>query len=64
MVRYGFQNFCFWNRFVTEMLRTMYGMSRELLLDVLYGIYKNWTFWTKSRLFPRLSMAEFMAGND
>ena len=21
------------------------------MLDVLCGIYKNWTFWTKSRLF-------------
>ena len=33
------------------------------VLDVLWGIYKNWTFWTKSRLILRPSMAGFMAGN-
>ena len=30
MVRSGFQNFCFWNLFVTEMLGAAYGLSREL----------------------------------
>ena len=30
MVRSGFHNFCFQNRFVTEMLGSAYGMSREL----------------------------------
>ena len=30
MVRSGFQNFCFRNWFVTEMLGTAYGMRREL----------------------------------
>ena len=30
MVCYGFQNFCFRNRSVTEMLGTEYGMRREL----------------------------------
>ena len=33
------------------------------MLDVLYGIEKSWTFWTKSRLFMRLSMVGFMAEN-
>ena len=33
------------------------------VLDVFCGIYKNLTFWTKSRLFLRPSMAGFMAGN-
>ena len=33
------------------------------MLDVLCGSYKNWTFWTKSRLFARPSMTGFMAGN-
>ena len=30
MVRSRFQNFCFWNRFVFEMLGAAYGLSREL----------------------------------
>ena len=63
MVRSGFWNFCFWNWFVIEMLGTTYGLSRELCFDVLCGIYKNWTFWTKSLLFLRPSMTEFMARN-
>ena len=29
MVRSGFRNFCFWNRFVTEMLGTACGLNRE-----------------------------------
>ena len=64
MVRSGFRNLCFRNRFVTKMLGTAYGQSRDIMLDVLCGNYKKWTFWTKSRLFPRPSMAGFMAGND
>ena len=35
----------------------------DCMLDVLYGIDKSWTFWTKSKLFPRPSMARFMVGN-
>ena len=34
------------------------------MLDVLCSIDKRWTFWTKSRLFSRLSMTGFIAGND
>ena len=30
MVRSGFRNFCFRDLFVTEMLGTEYGLSREL----------------------------------
>ena len=30
MVRSGFQNFCFGNRFVTEMLGAVYDLSKEL----------------------------------
>ena len=30
MVRSGFRNFCFWNRFVSEMIGVVYGLSREL----------------------------------
>ena len=30
MVRSEFRNFCFWNRFVFEMLGAAYGLSREL----------------------------------
>ena len=41
MVRSSFQNFCFRNRFVTEMLRTAYDMSRELRVGCLCGIYKK-----------------------
>ena len=63
MVLCSFRNFCFWNWFVTETLGAAYGLSRECVLDVLCGSYKNWTFWTKSGLFLRLSMAGFMAGN-
>ena len=33
MVRSGFQNFYFRNRFVTKMLETAYGMSRELRVE-------------------------------
>ena len=33
------------------------------MLDVLCGIDKSWTFWTKSILFLRPSMVEFMAEN-
>ena len=38
MVRYGFQNFCFRNRFVSEMLGAAYGVSKELHVEgfVLY----------------------------
>ena len=63
MVFSGFRNYCFRNRFVSEMLGTIYGLTENYVLDVLCGIYKNWTLWTKSRLFPRLSMAGFMDGN-
>ena len=63
MVLSSFWNFCFWNRFVTEMLGAAYGLSKVLVLDVLCGSYKNWIFWTKSRLFLRPSMARFMARN-
>ena len=64
MVRYGFWNFCFRNRFVTKMLGTACGLSRESHVGcfVLY-LKKNWTFLTKSRLFPRPSIAGFMAEN-
>ena len=41
MVRSSFRNFCFWNRFVTEMLGTAYGLSRELRVGCLCGIYKT-----------------------
>ena len=34
MVRYGFRNFCFRSRFVTEMLGTAYGLSRELCVGI------------------------------
>ena len=34
------------------------------VLNVFCGIDTSWTFWTKYILFPRPSMAEFMAGND
>ena len=30
MVRFGFRNFFFWNRFVTEMLGAAYGLRKEL----------------------------------
>ena len=65
MVRSGFRNFYFRNRFVTEMLGTTYGLSRELRVGCfVWYLQKNWTFWTKSRLFPRPSMVGFMARND
>ena len=63
MVRSSFRNFCFRNRFVTEMLGAAYGLSRELRVECFCGIDTSWTFWTKSRLFPRPSMAGFMGGN-
>ena len=33
MVRSGFRNLCFWNRFVSEMLRAAYGLSKELRVE-------------------------------
>ena len=44
MVRLGFQNFYFRNRFVSEMHGAAYGMSRELRVGCFCGIYKIWTF--------------------
>ena len=41
MVHSGFRNFCFRNRFVTEMLGTACGLSRNRVLDVLCGICKK-----------------------
>ena len=35
MVRSCFRNFCFRNQFVTEMLGTTYGLSRELSVGYL-----------------------------
>ena len=31
MVRFGFRNFCFWNRFVSKMIGVAYGLSREIV---------------------------------
>ena len=64
MVHSSFRNFCFRNRFVSKMLGAAYDRAGNCVLDVFCGIYKSWSFWTKSRLFPRLSMAGFMIGND
>ena len=52
MVHFGFWNFCFRNRFVSEMLGAAYGLIRELCVGFfLCGIDKIWTFWTKTKLF-------------
>ena len=48
-VPYGFRNFCFRNRVVSEMFRATYGLSRKLLVEFLCDIYKIWNFWTKYR---------------
>ena len=63
MVPSGFRNFCFQNWFVTKMLGIAYVLSRELRVGCFVWYLQNWTFWTKSRLFLRLSMAGFMAEN-
>ena len=41
MVRSGLRNFCFRNRFVTEMLGTACGLSRESRVGCFCGIYKK-----------------------
>ena len=64
MVRSGFWNFCFWDWFVTEMLGTAYGLSRELCVGCFLGCIQKLTFWTKSIFISRPSMAGFMVGND
>ena len=33
------------------------------MLNFLCGIDRNWTFWTKSKLFLRPSKVGFMVGN-
>ena len=39
MVCSGFQNFCFRNRFVTEMLGTAYGLSKELRVGCFFVVF-------------------------
>ena len=51
MVCSGFQNFCFRNRVVSEMLGAAYSLSRKLFVEFLHDIYKSWNFWTKFRFF-------------
>ena len=41
MVHFGFRNFCFWNRFVSEMLGAAYGLSRELCVGFLVVLIKS-----------------------
>ena len=50
MVRSGFRNFCFRNRFVTEMLGTACGLSRESCVGCFVWFYKKKT--GLSRLIP------------
>ena len=49
MVLSGFQNFCFRNRFVTEMLGTAYGMNRELRVGCFVSYLQKLDF---SELIP------------
>ena len=49
MARFGFRNFCFFKRVVSEMIGAIYGLSRKLGVEFLCDIYKIWNFWTKSR---------------
>ena len=51
MVRSGFLNFCFRNRFVFEMLGAVYDLSRELRVGCFVLYLQKLDFLDKSRLF-------------
>ena len=45
MVRSSFQNLCFRNRFVTEILENGYGMSRELRVGCFVSYLQKLDFF-------------------
>ena len=62
MVHSGSPNLCFRNRFVTEILGTAYGLSRELCVGCFVWYLQNWNFWTKSNYFRGQAWSDLWPG--